>query len=481
MLKARKLFLSTILTVTCAALATAQPRANSSEAKKIDSLMRLYHQAGQFNGVVLVRERDQVIYRKAFGYANFEWNVPNSPETRFRIGSLTKSFTTILTLQLIEQRKLKLDAKITEYLPNFSAKTGDRITVNQLLTHTSGLPDYNNVPEFFRLVHSGLLTEAEILKKVSEYDLLFEPGTKFGYSNDGYRVLGAIIEKVAGRPYAEVLKERVLDVAGMRNSGYVNRTAIVSERATGYRKPLARLEIAPYYEASPASGMYSTLDDLSRWAQALDGESLLSSKSKALMWSISPYGNAYGWHVSKAADGQGVKIMSEGAVPGFFARFVKLPNNKGTIILLTNIRGSTNFLPQIEEGIANIFLGKTYELPKKSLAEVLYATLQANGISAAVNQYRELKRADRLAFNFAESELHDLGYELLRIKRVADAIEIFKLNIEAYPKSSDAYDSLGEAYANIGDKERTIENYRKSVELNPSNENAIQMLKKLQQ
>ena len=270
-----------------------------SKSRKLNSLITQYHHTGQFNGVALVVERGRVIHKKAFGYANFEWKIPNTPDTKFRIGSITKSFTAILTLQLVERGKIKLDDRITDYLPGFSPKTGDRITVRQLLTHTSGLPDYNNVPEFFRAVHSGLLSNAEILKRISEYDLLFEPGTKFNYSNDGYRVLGAIIERVAGKSYEQVLRENILSPLNMRNSGYISRAALLEGRALGYRKRLSGLENAQFYEASPASGMYSTAGDLFLWQQALSSDRLLSQKYKDLMWSIAASGNAYGWLVSE--------------------------------------------------------------------------------------------------------------------------------------------------------------------------------------
>jgi CubicO group peptidase (beta-lactamase class C family) len=450
-----------------------------TKTQKINRLLSLYSSAGQFNGAALVTANGTVLFRGAFGNANLEWNVPNTPDTKFRIGSITKSFTAILALQLVEQGKLKLDGKITNYLPDFSRKNGDRITINQLLTHTSGLPDYNNVPEFFRLVQSGLLSDADILKRISEYDLLFEPGTKFNYSNDGYRVLGAIIERVTGKSYPQVLREKILDPVGMKNSGYSSRNFVVSKRASGYQKSLTGIENAPYYEASPASGMYSTVDDLYLWGQALEGNSLLSATSKSLMWSVSPYGNAYGWLIPKLPSGPGNKIMAEGAVFGFFARFVVIPRDKYRIILLTNVRGGTNYLPEIEEGITNALYGKPYRSPKQSIAEFLLSIIKRRGVEDALREYHALKNARSEAYNFGVNELNSLGYLLIRTRKISDAIAIFKLNTGAYPQSSNAFDSLGEAYMIGGDKERAILNYQRAVELNPQNSNAVEKLKRL--
>lgn len=459
----------------------ASPAAAQEKPEKIRELLRRYHEAGQFNGSALISEQGRVIYRGSFGLANYEWNIPNTPETKFRLGSITKAFTAMLVLQLVEQGELRLDDKVIQYLPEFK-KTGGRITIDQLLTHTSGLPDYNNLPDEFRMVQSGLLSPAEIIHRIAEYDLLFEPGTKFGYSNDGYRVLGAIIEKVTSKSYEQVLRENILASAGMENTGYSSRTAVLPKRAAGYMKRLAGLETAAFYEPSPASGMYSTVDDLYRWNQALDGEKLLQPNHKALVWSISPYGNAYGWHVSKVKVGEKrekLKQMSEGAVFGYFARFVRLPEDNHLIILLTNVRASTNYLPDVEQGVISILYGEPYKAPQRSIAETMLATFRQAGIGAALQQYRELKPQQPESYNFAENELNMLGYEFLRVKKLKEAIEVFKLNTETYPRSANAYDSLGEAYMAAGDDQNAIANYQKSVELDHKNTNGIQMLKRL--
>jgi len=454
-----------------------------AKAKKIDELLMQYQAVGKFNGSALIAARGKVIYRKSFGSANFEWNIPNTPDTKFRIGSVTKSFTAVLIFQLVEQGKIRLDGKVIDYLPDFK-KTGDRITVRQLLIHTSGLPDYNNVPDFFRAVQSGLLNRDEIIKRISEYDLLFEPGTKFGYSNDGYRVLGAIIEKVTGKPYEQVLRENILYPFGLKNSGYISRSAVLDKRASGYSKRLGGIENAPFYEASPASGMYSTVDDLYLWFQVLDDNKILAAGNRDLIWGLSLYGNAYGWLVSKTSlrrTEDSLKLMTEGAVFGFFARAVRLSKDKHTIILLTNVRAATNFLPDIERGITDILYDRAPQPPKRSIAEALLATIKQKGVNPALEQFRNLRSKQQNRYSFTEDELNNLGYFLLNnMRKVQDAIEMFKLNVTEYPQSSNAYDSLGQAYMVSGDKELAIENYQRSLELNPQNKNAIEMLKKLQ-
>lgn len=454
-----------------------------TKSQKIDTLLTLCSSADQFNGTALVVDEGRVIYRKSFGYANLEWKIPNTPETKFRIGSITKSFTAILVLQLAEQGKIKLDGTISDYLPDFPKRLGQQITIDQLLTHTSGLPDINDVPDFFRMVQSGLLTQEDILKRIGTYDLKFPPGTNFKYSNDGYEILGAIIEKITGKSYEQALQESILRPLKMVGSGYSSRNLIIEKRAYGYRKRLDRYEIPLYYVESPASGMYSTVDDLFLWEQALYTNSLLSEKYKTLMWALSPHGNAYGWLVSKKTIQPGrlpvLFVVSEGAIPGFFAWTARLPERNQLIVLLTNIRAPTNYLPDINQAITNILYDQPYQPPKKSIAETLLMTFERRGIKAVIEQYKTLKTNQSSSYSFAQNELDSLGYRLLDLGEFPASIQVFKLNVEAYPQSFNTYDSLAEAYMRSGDIQRAIANYEKSIELNPQNANGIEMLKKL--
>ncbi len=148
-------------------------------------------------------------------------------------------------------------------------------------------------------------------------------------------------------------------------------------------------------------------------------------------------------------------------------------------MLLTNVRAATNYLPDISQAITNILYDKPYQSPKKSIAETLLPTIKQKGIAAALNQYRNLKSTQSNSYSFAENELNSLGFQLLNTQNFKEAIEILKLNVEAFPQSFNAYDSLGEAYMRNGDKELAITNYQKSVELNPQNTNGVEMLKKL--
>lgn len=457
------------------------PAAGAVRPNRINRVIAQYAAIGQFNGVALVAKGGTVIARQHTGYANLEWMIPNAIDTKFRIGSVTKSFTAILALQLADRGTLDLDRAVAHYLPQFADQAIGRATVRHLLAHSSGLPDYNKVPEFFRAVQSGILTEKEILARIGAYELLFAPGTQFNYSNDGYRLLGAIIEQVTGKPYARVLADNVLEPTGMAASGYMSKTAVVPKLADGYRKRLAGVERAPYYEASPASGMYATADDLYRWYQALEKGKLVSAQAREVMWSVVPSGNAFGWLVKPATDGREPSnrlIVSEGAVFGFFAWTAHIPADDVTIILLTNMRGSTNHLPALGQAIIDVLAGRDPVPPRASVAETLLPIIVAEGVEAGVVRYQSMRRQPA-RFNLGEQELNSLGYELMNRDRLTDAIRIFELNAAEHPTSANVFDSLGEAHLRAGNRQQAIENYERSLALNPGNENAAEILKRL--
>ena len=462
------------------------PRVKSvnDKAKRVEDVLTRCYEAGQFNGAALVASRVQILYKGAFGYANFEWRVPNTTDTKFRIASISKTFLSILMLQLVEKGEVDLDRKVNDYLPGFSRKWGDRVTLRQILTYTSGLPDYNSIPDFFRQAQAGLMTDDEFLQRIAGHDLLFEPGTKFGYSNDGINVLARLIETVAGKSYEQVINERIVEPAMLTQTGYARQEVLLEKRAAGYRQTLAGLENAPFYRPEAASGLYSTVEDLFRYNQAIWSDKLLSARHKELIGEVSPNGNAYGWLNRKFAleepKEELLVQMSEGAVYGFYSRMLFLPRDDYFIVLLTNVRSPKNYLPEIADALVRVLYDRPYALPKRSLAPVLRDSINRSGLQAGLDKYRELKAGQPEQYDFGEEELNSLGYHFLTQKKWPEAaIAVFRLNVEAYPGSGNAYDSLAEAYMTAGDRVRAAANYKKALELDPSNANAMMMLKRL--
>ena len=452
--------------------------------RQIDELVSLYHKYQQFNGAALVAENGKVIYKKGFGLANMEWNIPNEPDTKFRLGSITKQFTATLILQLVEQGKIKLDGKVADYLPDYRKDTGARMTIHHLLSHTSGVPNYTAQPGFFANVSRNPFKVDDFVKQYASGDLEFEPGAKFNYSNSGYFLLGAIIEKVTGKPYEQVLEENIFDPVGMKNTGYDHYGTVLSKRAAGYVKTQNGYENAPYLDMTipyAAGSLYSTVEDLFLWDQALYGEKILSGASKELMFKPNLENYGYGFGIRKASLGPNKitvpVIEHNGGINGFSTTIVRLVGDRRLIVLLDNT-SQGRYLDGIALGITNILYAQPYESPKQSIADTLRPTA-VKDVAAAIKQYRDLKATRNSEYDFREAELNTLGYQLLQMKKVAEAIEIFKLNVEAYPQAANTYDSLGEAYLAHGDKELAITNYKKSLELNPQNTGAVRVLASL--
>ncbi len=456
----------------------------TDKSKKIDEVLSLAHKYRLFNGTALVAENGKVIYKKGFGLANMEWGIPNTPDTRFRLGSITKQFTAMLILQLAEQGKVKLDGKLSEYLPDYRKDIGDKVTIHHLLTHTSGIPSYTGQPGFFQNVSRNPYKVDEFIKKYASGDLEFEPGSKYAYNNSGYFLLGAIVERISGKTYEQALQEQIFSPLGMKNTGYDHHDTLIPKRAGGYAKTADGYTNAAYLDMSipyAAGSLYSTVEDLYLWDQALYTDQLISEKSKELMFKPFLQNYAYGWAVSNAGfkqDDQPVQIIRHGGgINGFATMIVRLPKEKRVILLLDNT--SQNMGP-LSETIIKILYNQPYDPPKMPIASVLEKTISENGIDAGIAQYRELKAKESATYDFSEPELNSLGYRLMGAGKLKEAVEIFKLNVEAYPEAFNTYDSLAEAYMNSNEHELAVKNFKKSLELNPKNTNAVEMLKKLE-
>jgi CubicO group peptidase (beta-lactamase class C family) len=473
--------LLTLLLQSSSAYAADAP----DKAAKIDGLMLQYANCCLFTGTVLVSDHDKVIFKKGYGLANREWNIPNTPDVKFRLGSITKQFTSMLIIQQVAKGTIKLDGHLSDYLPYYRKDTGSKVAITQLLSHTSGIPSYTDDPKFFADVSRNYYAVDDFVKKFCGGDLEFEPGRKFHYDNSGFFILGAILEHVTGKTYEALLKENILVPLGMNDTGYDHHSDILPKRASGYEQELAEVVNAPYLEMAlpfAAGSLYSTVEDLYRWDQALYTEKLVSNdlKQKLFTPNLEHYG--YGWDIRSVAAGEpgaGQTMISHGGgINGFNTLEQRLVGDHDLIVIFNNTPGAN--LGEMAKGIRAILYGQEPAKPKRSLVHDLGVTVVTRGADAAVAQYRELKRTNAQDYDFTEGPLNRLGYMLLEKSRNADAIAIFKLNVEEHPKSGNVYDSLAEAYAKDGQKQQAIANYRKSLELDPKNQNAASRLKELE-
>lgn len=347
----------------CMLTLTAVPQVSgqSLPATAIDSLMRTYSGDGLFSGSILVSDGQQV-FSQGYGLANRSWEITNRADTRYEIASLTKPFTALLVLQIVDEGRLLLKDPLSRYLPEYDHPSAGSITIRQLLTHTSGIPNFTEFEGWQEQLSRMEFRPTGFVSRIAEEELDFEPGSRFSYSNSNYFMLGLIIEKVTGRSYGRVLQEQIVDSAGLGDTGYRFNRLVIDQMATGYeRLPNGVFERAPYQNPTTgyaASGIYSTVEDLYRFEQLLYGNQLIPEVYRNMMMSRQEGSYGFGWVISYMSPGEAVDIFSNpfdnrnrpastngnryrvqwhwGNNPGFNSLLIRFPDRHWSIIILEN-------------------------------------------------------------------------------------------------------------------------------------------------
>lgn len=332
--------------------------ANAGTKEKIGELLKAANAKGEFSGVVLIANGDRIEYTGAVGQANRQFNVANSVETRFRICSLTKQFTALLVMQLVEAGKIDLDKPISAYLPDFRKDTAAKVTVRDLLMNASGLPD---LPDEFYVSEDAAAAKGDlVIAKYLQGEMQFEPGTRFNYSNGDFIVLGSIVERVSGRSFDQMLREKILEPLGMRNSGLLKNEDVVPNLASGYRfaDGVYRNEsFVQIQNFGSAGAMYSTAGDLLKWDRALLTNRLLSKRFTGEMFAGSPklgFVALGSWSYKlKLADGKEHRIVErQGGINGFSILNVIMPDDGISAIFLGNVETQTLFQTYAGKGLS---------------------------------------------------------------------------------------------------------------------------------
>jgi CubicO group peptidase (beta-lactamase class C family) len=308
---------------------------------------------------VLVARGGEILLNKGYGLANREHGASNTPQTVFRIGSMTKPFTAIAIMQLAEAGRLSVQDPLSQYLPDFL--NGERIRLHHLLSNTSGIEDYIIMPEYAKIMKLRVTLD-DLFAFFRDKPLQFQPGEGFGYSNSNWVLLGYIIERITGKPYASVIGERIFEPAGMAHSGYEWEVPVIKGRAAGYNDTGAGIVHAELIDESTmhaAGALYSTTEDLYRWDRALYSPALLKPETfktmSAAVWEHYGYGwELYTLHGHRA-------VAHSGGIPGYVSNFVRFVDDDAVVIILSNL-GSASF-PQMTEGLAAILFGAPYQLP----------------------------------------------------------------------------------------------------------------------
>ena len=362
-----KLKRSLVISALCVAAVAATKDSEQALTARMDQVVHYFADDGLFSGTLLVARGDQIVFHKAYGYANYEWKIPNTLDTRFRIGSLTKQFTAAGIL-LLEQRgrlekgsEVRVEDRLQKYIPDIPP-AWEPITLHQLLTHTSGITTYtlrrrawpNNTP----------MDAGKLIAFLRDGPLDFPPGTQMRYDNSGYYLLGAIIEKVSGRSYDDFLRENIFAPFGLNGTGYDHSSRAIPHRASGYDRlgpgDVTNAEFMDMSVPYAAGALYSTTADLFKWQQVLYGNELLDSTELTKM--TTPALQEYGYGLFINTDHNRKRYWHTGGINGFRSVLEYFPESKVTVACLSNVVGSQTV--KITDYLAALAHGDSVDLPK---------------------------------------------------------------------------------------------------------------------
>jgi CubicO group peptidase (beta-lactamase class C family) len=478
------------------------------ETRQVDSLVRLVAARGQFNGCVLVARDHRVVYAHAFGDADLGRRIPLTLHSSIELASVSKPITALAVMLLEQRGKLSYDDQLVHYFP---ALPYPGVTIRQMLTHTSGLPDLEPLLAGNVWPPDRIATNADVLAQLVRLhpSPFFSPGQQWRYSPLGYVLLAAIVEKVSGVSFDRVLASNIFGPAGMTDShvfahgtsrlvkniaiGYVRSPSWVDD----YVEPASTLRfryVVPFGGVAGPMGISASALDLERLIEALDKGRLVHAATLEEAYTPARLANGqvasagggagnsvssaygFGWFIQHGPDGETVRHT--GDWPGYTTDLIHNLDRHYTIVVLSNYEDVAT--AGVANAIEDILNHQPFTLPPLSISREIGRVMVNEGVQAGIDRYHALKRTRPTDFDFAsESELNGLGYEFVRAGMVKNALAVFRLNAESFPGSWNVFDSLGEAYAMSDDTAAAIESYQRSVELNPQNTNGIAALKRL--
>lgn len=478
-------------------------------SQKLDSIFNSLFAYGQINGNILVAEDGLPIYKKSFGYSNFETKTLHTENSIFSLASISKVFTSLAILQLKEKGKLKLDDLVLKYLKDFPYHD---ITIRNLLSHTSGLPDYDIFEEPINSNPNKIFTNKDVLPAliVWKKPLEFKPNEKWGYSNINYNLLALIVENITGKTFQEYVGKNIFVPANMTNTFF--KTDSVALRGknksenyvypTLYSSKLQNVDSLERFRwnvfnlrgIKGQGNIISNTEDMLKFDQVLYSGKLLKTSTLEeafIPTKLTSGANAdanigigetsygLGWFIFDD-NTNGKIVWHTGGVPGALSILLRNIDKKQTVILLDNTASAGLYKNGVNA--MNILNKKPIVTTKQSLTRIYGGTLVDKGIDNAFVKFVEL-REDTSHFHLREDDMNELGYELLN-RAIFNghndlALEVFRQNILLFPNNYNPYDSYGEALAKVGKKNEAIIMFRKSIQLNPDNEGGKKILEEL--
>ncbi len=453
----------------------------------VDEIIQREMKERKIPGVQLaVVQNGRIVLSRSYGTANLQYNIPVSNTSVFPINSNTKIFTGVAVMQLVEQDKIKLDDPISTYLDDLPAEW-QKITVDQLLTHISGLPEILKLLDPMTGNIGPLKTEAAIWEKLKTLPLEFKTGEQFSYNQTNYYLLGKIIEKLTRTSFAGFFENKQFRTANLKNTVFGDSRDIIQNYAPSYSynrfsdgKKIENKLINVYTEfpdfVRTGSGLNSTAEDMANWILALQNGRLFQKASTLdRMWSPGKFNNgtptnwARGWGIAKFRKNHKAIGMSGGNRSALLV----YPDDHLAVIVLTNLAGSAP-----EDFIEEIAGCYDPDITKADPLTYLRKSLREKGFDKAIEVVKKEQKANP-EFDPKEDELNNWAYRMMANGQQKEALEIFKLNVHLFPESWNAYDSYGEILLKMGDRNKAIEMYRRSIALNPDNENGKKVLRQI--
>ena len=460
--------IATIVFISCKTTKESKIKEVATLAERVDAVVKKYEALDIFSGIVLIAENGNEKYHKAFGLANRTSKERNTITTKFDIGSMNKAFTKTVILQLLEEGKLTMKDSLGMYIKGFPKTAATKITIKDLLKHTSGYSEYwGNDFEELTIDQKRLPALVERIKKLR---LHFEPGTDVMYSNSGYVLLGAIIEKITKKTYNENVIERIITPLEMTET-YVIDKHLVPNKAIGYYKNMKGniFSNVGYTEVpNPDGGFQSTPRDVVKfYNEYFYGSKLLGASIK---------NNPMYFKNTIKNRKSGKASLMAGGFRGSNTAYYEILRDKISIIVFANM--DEPVAERLGADIVDLVRGKTPKEPSLPANQNVYKHYKKFGLKYVEDNFY------KLIDNFHSEDpkgivLNGIGYDFFKEGNIDEALKFFKLNVKLFPKDANLWDSLGEAHFTKGNYKKALKYYKKALELDPFMESSKEMIEKL--